>query len=731
MGRIEQGDGFLEAILGNSTDLMSIIDAQGQYKYVAGSVKKILGYDPEELVGCNAFSFIHAEDLQGALEALAYAVSADYATLSPFRFRAKDGRWLWLECSVTNMAQHEAVSGYVTNSRDVTERVLEEQRKKKSQAHYEALFHNHPDAVFELNRGGFFTKVNHGVSKLLGFPDGQVLGSHFGKFVHEDDLPLAQNAFANTMSGNTQYLELAIRRGDGVVSDLGITVLPVLVGGEVVSLQGIAKDITAQKRDEAQLKEQVDVVSGIMENIPESFYSLNENWEYTYVNAYYASYMGKKKEELLGRSIWEVFPLATSTRFYRECLQVLGNKTPSFFEEVIPYKADSIISFQIYPAGKGVAVHFVDVTQRKQEKDRLEKMALVASKTTTGIMVMDEERRIEWVNEAFEKSTGFTLEECLMRRPEEVLGGGDAQPGMLKTIKKRLAAGKSFKGEVFSYSKSGRKLWFYNEITPALDDSGSKKIIGVRTDITDRKQKEEEMVRLAQDLSEQNRDLRQFSYIVSHGLRSPAANLIGLANALSTVDRASPDFGRLLGMVGECAHRLDGVILDMNNVLSVKDSRSAPNREQVDLNVFCREVVADFRVDLLGVEPAPRVEFEELPVIYTNKAYLYEILKCLLSNAIKFRRPDVPLHISLKAAIKGKNMELAVVDNGIGMDMGVVEPNLFRLYKKFHRGYAGRGAGLFLSKTYADALGGKIRLESIPSKGTKVSIKFRKDAVCP
>ncbi|TPE45306.1 PAS domain-containing sensor histidine kinase [Pontibacter mangrovi] len=725
----ERENNFFLALLENSTDLISIIDAEGRYSFVGGSVLNILGYQPQEMVGRSAFEYVHAEDIGFTTLALADAVTKASALLPPFRFRAKSGEWRWIEASITNKTDVDQIKGFVTNSRDVTDYVMEEKLKDRSQAHYESLFYNHPDAVFELNAEGVFVRVNKTVSQVLQYPDEEILGSHFQKFVHKDNMATATQAFINTMGGNSEYLELSVVRPSGEVGTLGITVFPVLIESQVVSLQGIAKDITLQKKYTLLVTEQAELLNNIMERIPQSFYSLDKDWSYTYVNSYYASYVGKSKEELIGSCIWELFPECMETQFYQECNKVAQSGLSVSFEETVGKRDDSVLSFQIYPLAKGVSVHFEDITERKRESDRLEKLALVASKTTTCVMVMDAACRMEWVNEAFEDLTGFTLADCFGREPQELLAGEETSAKTLKKLKKKLGNGQAFKGEVLNYAKDGRKIWFYLEITPIYNKAGQvEKFIAIRTDITERKQREQDLMRLAQDLFQQNRDLQQFSYMVSHNLRAPAANLIGLTDILQLVGKNSIMFDEALLRVRESAFKLDHVIRDMNQVLSVREGSMSLDLEEVDLRQLFDEVIAAMQHKLSKIRHTVELEVRNQAVLRTNKAYLFEVLKQLISNAIRFRKAQEPLHLKLSAVKTKKKVELTVTDNGIGMDMELAKDHIFKLYKKFHRGYKGRGAGLYLVKTYLDALHGSIKVVSEPGCGTTFSIKFKSNA---
>src|SRR5690606_17050424 len=92
--------------------------------------------------------------------------------------------------------------------------------------------------------------------------------------------------------------------------------------------------------------------------------------------------------------------------------------------------------------------------------------------TTTCVMLMNGDMQIEWVNEAFEKLTQYTLEDCLHKYPWELLAGPETQARTLAKIQKQISRGKPYRGEILNYKKSGEKVWFNLEITPVHDPEG-------------------------------------------------------------------------------------------------------------------------------------------------------------------------------------------------------------------------------------------------------------------
>ena len=111
------------SLVANATDLITILDPAGAIRYESPAIERVLGYDPEELVGADAFALVHPDDRAATWDAFA-ATLADPAFVPTveFRFRHRDGSWRWLEATGTNLLADSDVGGVVVNSRDVTER---------------------------------------------------------------------------------------------------------------------------------------------------------------------------------------------------------------------------------------------------------------------------------------------------------------------------------------------------------------------------------------------------------------------------------------------------------------------------------------------------------------------------------------------------------------------------------------------------------------------------------
>jgi PAS domain S-box-containing protein len=232
-----------------------------------------------------------------------------------------------------------------------------------------------------------------------------------------------------------------------------------------------------------------------------------------------------------------------------------------------------------------------------------------------------------------------------------------------------------------------------------------------------------EKVRSQEEMFVQNRDLQQFTYIVSHNLRAPLANAMGLVELLGTEQAESPYFVQTHTHLKTSLYNLDQVLRDVNTILAIRDQRGLEAPEQLVLAEVVHQVVQSLQEALDQVKGTFDVHIPPTFRVHTNRAYLHSIFFNLLSNALKYRAEERPLHLVVTATGEPTGAKTIVVaDNGLGFDQERAGANLFQLYQRFHPQHAGRGVGLYLVKTQVQSMGGRIEAYSRIGEGTRFSI---------
>lgn len=263
----------------------------------------------------------------------------------------------------------------------------------------------------------------------------------------------------------------------------------------------------------------------------------------------------------------------------------------------------------------------------------------------------------------------------------------------------------------------------------------AKKIIEEKNRLIESKNKSlgQEVEKHTGNLRESNRELvkninqlEQFSYTVSHNLRSPVARLIGLTNILQYLTNPQ-ETKDVMSKIASSAHDLDNVLRDLVRTIEVKKeihNAIAP----ISIPELVTKVASNFEeeIKVLDVKLNIKLEAEMLKSI---PAYLESILFNLISNAIKYRNPIIPLEISIETKFDGPYIKLSVQDNGLGIDLDRNKQNLFSFYKRFHHHVEGRGLGLYLVKSQVELLGGTIDVVSEVGRGTTFSISLKHNLI--
>ena len=254
------------------------------------------------------------------------------------------------------------------------------------------------------------------------------------------------------------------------------------------------------------------------------------------------------------------------------------------------------------------------------------------------------------------------------------------------------------------------------------DNQKPLRMVGAMQDITQRKKDEDELKSFAGDLFKRNKELQEFGYIVSHNLRSPVANIIGITNLIES-EKNDPDVvTHCVNVLKISVNRLDNVIKDLSQILSISDGSADWKKEPVNLI----EIIENVKTDLSKMRENASAEIETTAGVFminSHKAYLYSIFLNLISNSIKYkadRNPKIVISITQSA----EYTVLTVSDNGIGIDLSKHENDVFKPYKRFNRDIDGKGLGLFLVKSHVEALRGVISIQSTPGQGTTFTIKF-------
>lgn len=299
--------------------------------------------------------------------------------------------------------------------------------------------------------------------------------------------------------------------------------------------------------------------------------------------------------------------------------------------------------------------------------------------------------------------------------------------GLLQLLNDHLE-GKSevYQAMIRMRTKDRRWKWILTMSKASMRKETGKaiRLSGIHLDVDNIKQKEIELRQLSQELMHSNRELQQFAYITSHNLRAPVANLISL---LSLFDKQHLSERNMvfLEKMEMSVERLHATLNDLNEILSSRANMAEKDEVlyfEEELNKVLELISEEIRLK----EATIHTDFSKAPSMLFSRKVLHSILLNLLTNAIKYRKPDVPPEIIVSTEEDGEYVILYVKDNGTGIDMEKYGNKIFGLYQRFHDNKDGKGLGLYIIKNQIEALEGKIAVESIVNKGSMFHVFLKK-----
>ncbi|MGV3505293.1 MAG: histidine kinase dimerization/phospho-acceptor domain-containing protein [Adhaeribacter sp.] len=223
-----------------------------------------------------------------------------------------------------------------------------------------------------------------------------------------------------------------------------------------------------------------------------------------------------------------------------------------------------------------------------------------------------------------------------------------------------------------------------------------------------------ERLELIDRLEQKNHHLEQFAYIVSHHLRAPVANILGLTQLFSPEENDQDLHAQVIENLRKSAQALDATIQGLNQILSSRDALKQ-SRERVDLAALLASIQNTLKEDIIRSEAVLEADFSLVPVLTTVKSFLHNLLLGLIRDALRFRDPATPLQIKIVSSWQENKICLTIHNNSLNLKLlknHALEDLTCCDGPGNHPVWPGQ-----LLRTQVEALGGKVAWEAAPGKG--------------
>jgi len=271
--------------------------------------------------------------------------------------------------------------------------------------------------------------------------------------------------------------------------------------------------------------------------------------------------------------------------------------------------------------------------------------------------------------------------------------------------------------------KNGDIVWVKLTVSTLRENGlGPEEHVALIEDVTEKRLSELNLNKSYQMVLDQNKRLLNFSFIVSHNLRSHSSNIQAILSLydLAECDKEKESYVELLSKVGVA---LDQTLFDLNEVVSIQANADLIV-EPLLISDYLKITLDLLQVQIQNKKAIIRQEIPEEMLVNFNPAYMESVLLNFLSNALRYSDLQRTPEILISGTRENGNWVLEISDNGIGIDMDRHGEQLFGMYKSFTDSPKSRGMGLFITKNQMDAMGGKVTVESQVDIGTTFKLHF-------
>jgi two-component system cell cycle sensor histidine kinase/response regulator CckA len=489
--------------------------------------------------------------------------------------------------------------------------------------------------------------------------------------------------------------------------------------GRIVRIQGAFYDVTEVVEGERHRQTLQERLQLTLSQIASGVFFFDSAWRFLYANETGSKYLRTTVEELLGHTLWELFPDAVDSSFgeaYRRTMtERVVTRTREFYAPL-----DAWFEATAYPTGDGLALQLHDVTEDQQTRlrlqettERLRSQAALLDAARDAIMMRDLDHRITYWNHGAEEMFGWPAEEIVGQSVRDLLY---ADPTIFDIRTAEVLRAGYWEGELQKLTRDGRTILLDCRWQLVRDDEGRPvSIFAVDSDITEFRAAEERRYRV-----QRMESLGTLAGGIAHDLNNVLTPILIAAQLLSA-DERDERRRQLLVSVEKGAKRGADMIRQVLSFARGEEGQRRPvDAESVveDLLAFCRDTVPK------SVTVVSKVDGPLLPVM-GDRTQLLQVLINLITNAVDAMPSggNLTIHAANRPSDDGDRVVFAVIDTGTGMD----EETLSRVFEPFYTTKdqgKGTGLGLSTSVSIVRGHGGVIEVQSRPGAGSRFTVSL-------
>ena len=713
-----------EALIQAIPDLIFVLNKKGDFLNLVASNNTKLFIPSHQFLGKNIVDVMPQEVAKQSLKALKYLFKTK--EIQHYEYSLSKNKVInWFEVRFSLKGQNEAIAII----RNTTEQKLAEQRLEESKKKYKLITESLSECVFTMDKNNHFTYLSPAFETITHASFKDYLNQSYSKLIPEKYQQLVQEKFKNGINNNTkQSYELEIIRTDGTLVPIEINIQSLFEEDtKLIGYIGTFKDISKRKKSELKLIERESYFRQSFEKPTVIKVIVNpENGMIVKANQAAANFYGWSINQLEQMNITQL-DIASNKIIQDKIKKIINSNVSSHFESTHIKSDHTIRNVDVYTTVIDVnnkkLIHAIifDITDKKKAIQQAIILQKATEQNTNSIIITDTDANIEYVNSAFEKVSGYSIEELIGKNPR-ILHSGHQSQSFYQEMWSNLSSGEIWKGEILNKKKNGDLYWESIAITPILDDDQNiMKYIAIKDDITYKKNIEQALLRSKEKAEESDRLKTAFLQNMSHEIRTPLNSILGFSQILQNTNASPEEVQQYSEIISKSGTRLLDLINNILDISKIESGNLVLKEEAIQLNQLIQHIdkLISPRIKQKGLKLHLKFDLSDQDsLIQIDAGKLNQILLNLITNAIKFTEKG---SITCSYKIVDDKILFCVKDTGPGIprkQQSQVFGRFYQVDQTINKHFEGVGLGLAISKGLVELLRGDIWLESEIGKGT-------------
>ncbi|MDT8445656.1 MAG: response regulator [bacterium] len=505
--------------------------------------------------------------------------------------------------------------------------------------------------------------------------------------------------------------------------------------GELSALnQQLQAQIEARKLVEQAYEQTQESLQTIINSLLDAILILTPDGRLVDLNQQATQLFGQSKEDLLSGYVDELF----QTPGLKEPLIKWIQRAPKgeLIELQVMGKSAKPLDLELsskqiqYNGEPRLLLTLHDISHRKASQDRLRKLSQAVEQSPASILITDLAGHIEYINPRFTELTGYSAQDILGKNPR-ILRSGQTPPEVYRELWRHLKAGQPWTGELINRRKNGETYVELTHLSPIFNEANQvTHYLGIKQDITDRKQAEEALIEATIEANQANQAKSEFLANMSHEIRTPMNAILGFSEILQELVE-DPQQSEFLGNIRSSGEALLTLINDILDLSKVEAGKLKLEYRPTDLKGLLEEMGPIFAKKLGEKDLLFHLEIDPQlpPALALDESRIRQILLNLIGNAVKFTHQG-RIHLkAIQEARRGQSLDLLLVveDTGIGIapESQQIVFGAFEQVPGQGSQVGGTGLGLAITKRLVEMMGGQIDLSSQLGQGSCFNVHLR------